>query len=290
LPETMAIVGGGTIGSEYACTFSALGAKVQLIDGRDSLLSFLDAELSRALTAAMERNGIVFHWNAHVRSYTPDPSGKVSLNLLSGETLTVDAVLIAAGRRSNIELLNLAAAGAAAGEHGVIPVDEFYRTNIAHIYAAGDVVGFPAFASTSMEQARRAVRHAFNPDFPCHPSRLLPTGVYTIPEVSMVGDTEESLRHAGVAYSVGRAAYAASARGRIIGDPDGVLKLIFHTPDMKLLGVHAIGEQATELVHVGLIAMLAGLSATVFEEACFNIPTLGSLYKIAAMDAMKASP
>jgi NAD(P) transhydrogenase len=289
LPETMAVIGCGAIGSEYASTFAALGAKVHLIDGREALLSFLDTEVSRALTAAMERNGIVFHWKEQVRSYTPELSGRVALNLLSGEILCVDAVLIAAGRKSNIEGLNLAAAGVAAGEHGIIPVDDYYRTNVPHICAAGDVVGFPALASTSMEQARRAVRHAFRPEFSNHASRLLPTGVYTIPEVSMVGETEESLRRAGVDYIVGRGSYNACARGRIIGDSDGFLKLIFRRLDMKLLGVHAIGEQATELVHVGLIALLAGLSVEVFDEACFNIPTLGALYKIAAMDAMIAA-
>ena len=276
------------IGSEYACTFAALGTKVHLIDGRDVLLPFLDAEVSRALTAAMERNGIVFHWKQQVRSYTPEAAGGVALNLLSGETFSVDAVLIAAGRKSNIERLNLAAAGLAAGEHGMISVDDYYRTNVPHICAAGDVIGFPALASTSMEQARRAMRHAFSADFSGHASRLLPTGVYTIPEVSMVGETEESLRRAGVDYVIGRGSYGACARGRIIGDSDGFLKLIFRRLDMKLLGVHAIGEQATELVHVGLIALLAGSSVSVFEEACFNIPTLGALYKTAALDAIIA--
>ena len=222
-------------------------------------------------------------------SYGPEPSGGVALNLVSGETLAVEGVLIAAGRKSNIEALNLSAAGVTAGEHGIIPVDDCGRTNISHIWAAGDVVGFPALASTSMEQARRAVRYAFRPDCAGHAPRLLPTGVYTIPEVSMVGETEESLQHMGVDYVIGRGSYGACARGRIIGDSDGFLKLIFRRPDMKLLGVHAIGEQATELVHVGLIALLAGSSVDVFEEACFNIPTLGALYKVAAMDAVIAA-
>jgi NAD(P) transhydrogenase len=288
LPKVMAVIGCGAIGSEYACTFAALGTKVHMIDGRDVLLPFLDSEVTRALTAAMERNGIVFHWKEQVVSHNPLPSGGVSLQLRSGGTLNVDAVLVAAGRQSNIEVLNLAAAGVAAGEHGVIPVDEHYRTNVPHICAAGDVIGFPALASTSMEQARRAVRHAFGKNFSDHASRMLPTGVYTIPEVSMVGETEESLRQAGIDYVIGRGSYGASARGRIIGDSDGFLKLIFRRFDMKLLGVHAIGEQATELVHVGLIAMLAGSSAGLFDEACFNIPTLGALYKTAALDAIIA--
>jgi NAD(P) transhydrogenase len=289
LPGTMAVVGCGAIGSEYACTFAALGTQVHLIDSRDVLLPFLDSELSRALTAAMEKNGITFHWKQKVTTYSAQPSGAVALTFESGETLKVDAVLIAAGRKSNVEILNLAAAGVATGDHGVIPVDGYYRTNVSNIFAAGDVVGFPALASTSMEQARRAVRHAFGADFSSHASSLLPTGVYTIPEVSMVGETEESLRTAGVDYIVGRGLYGACARGRIIGDTDGFLKLIFRQLDMKLLGVHAIGEQATELVHVGLIALLGGCSVSIFDEACFNIPTLGALYKTAALDALTAA-
>ena len=183
----------------------------------------------------------------------------------------------------------MSAAGVAAGEHGLIAVDDHYQTNVPHIRAAGDVIGFPALASTSMEQARRAVRHAFGADLTGRASGLLPTGVYTIPEVSMVGETEESLERAGVDYIVGRGPYLSSARGRIIGDSDGFLKLLFRRSDMKLLGVHAIGEQATELVHVGLMALLTDSGAELFDEACFNIPTLGGLYKIAALDAMTAA-
>ena len=286
LPGKMAVIGAGVIGSEYACTFAALGTQVHVLDGRDALLSFLDAEVSRALTGAMERNGIVFHWKEQVRNCAPGASGGVALSLLSGGTLNVDAVLVAAGRRSNVASLNLAAAGVAAGEHGIIAVDDLYRTNVRHICAAGDVIGFPALASTSMEQARRAVRHALGVDLTARASGLLPTGVYTIPEVSMVGETEESLVRAGVDYIVGRGPYSSSARGRIIGDSDGFLKLLFRRHDMRLLGVHAIGEQATELVHVGLMALLTGSGAAVFDEACFNIPTLGALYKVAALDAM----
>jgi NAD(P) transhydrogenase len=286
LPQTMAVVGAGVIGSEYACTFAALGAKVHLIDGRASLLPFLDGELSRSLTAAMEKNGIVFHWKERVRSYTHDSAERVVVTMESGAELDVDTVLIASGRSSNVDSLNLPAAGVATGDRGLIPVDDYLRTAVPHIMAAGDVIGFPALASTSMEQARHAVRCAFRPNTPGHTSRVLPTGVYTIPEVSMVGDTEESLRAAGVDYVVGKGAYFGSARGRIIGDSDGFLKLLFRRGDMKLLGVHAIGEQATDLVHVGLIALMAGLSVDVFDEACFNIPTLGSLYKSAALHAM----
>jgi NAD(P) transhydrogenase len=286
LPGKMAVIGAGVIGSEYACTFAALGTEVHVVDGHDTLLPFLDAEVSRVLTSAMERNGIVFHWKEEVRTCGQGVSGGVPLSLLSGETLTVDAVLVAAGRKSNIASLNLSAAGVAAGKRGLIAVDDHYRTNVSHICAAGDVIGFPALASTSMEQARRAVRHALGGDLTGRASDLLPTGVYTIPEVGMVGETEESLERAGVDYIVGRGPYFSSARGRIIGDSDGFLKLLFRRHDLKLLGVHAIGEQATELVHVGLMALLTGSGAEVFDEACFNIPTLGALYKVATLDAM----
>jgi NAD(P) transhydrogenase len=160
---------------------------------------------------------------------------------------------------------------------------------VSHIYAAGDVIGFPALASTSMEQARRAVRHAFGLGAPGHASSVLPTGVYTIPEVGMAGETEESLKRAGVDYVVGKGPYFSSARGRIIGDSDGFLKLLFERRDLRLLGVHAIGEQATELVHVGMMALLTGCGAALFDNACFNIPTLGALYKVASLDAMKSA-
>jgi len=286
LPGSLAVVGAGVIGAEYACTFAALGTKVHVVDGREVLLSFLDADVSAALRTAMERSGVVFHWKQHCDCCS-HMEGRVALELSSGDRLEVDAVLVAAGRRSNIEKLNLGAAGVVSGEHGQIPVDDHYRTNIPHIYAAGDVIGSPALASTSMDQARRAVRHLFAPDlFPGNASKLLPTGVYTIPEASMIGQTEEALRHANVEYVAGRATYGQTARGRIIGDADGFLKLLFRRGDMKLLGVHAIGEQATELVHIGLMAMLSDSTVEIFDEACFNIPTLGQLYKIAALDAV----
>ncbi|HVM46567.1 MAG TPA: Si-specific NAD(P)(+) transhydrogenase [Candidatus Acidoferrum sp.] len=286
LPRRIAVVGAGVIGSEYACTFAALGAQVHLIDGRDKLLPFLDGEVSRALTAAMERGGITFHWNEQVKLCDRSGSSCLKLDLASGTSLEVDAVLVAAGRKCATENLNLAAAGVKVGERGVIPVDAEYRTNVPHIYAAGDVIGFPALASTSMEQGRRAARHAIGQAGDLRLSPLLPNGIYTIPEVSMVGETEESLQKKGVDYVAGRADYRRNARGRIIGDLDGFLKLLFRRNDMKLLGVHIIGEQATEVVHIGLMAMLSDSTADVFVEACFNMPTLGGLYKSATTDAL----
>ncbi len=286
LPERLAVVGAGVIGSEYACTFAILGTHVDLVDNRDVLLPFLDREVSRALAVAMKRDGVAFRWKEQVRECQPRGSAGIRLRFSSGTTLTVDAVLVAAGRKSNTEKLNLPAAGVAVGERGLIPVDDHFRTNVPHIYAAGDVIGFPALASTSMEQARRAVRYALGLEVRTGISHLLPNGIYTIPEVSMVGETEESLKKQGVDYVVGRAQYQDNARGRIIGDVDGFLKLLFRRGDMKLLGVHIMGEQATEIVHVGLMAMLASCTADVFIEACFNAPTLGALYKSATIDAL----
>jgi NAD(P) transhydrogenase len=286
IPKTLGVIGAGVIGSEYGCTFAALGAKVRIIDGRDKLLPFLDTEVSLALAAAMERGGVVFQWNETVRQCVVLPSGEVTLTFASGASLTVDAVLVAAGRKSNTETLNLPLAGVATGERGIIPVDGDFRTNVPHIYAAGDVIGFPALASTSMEQARRAVRHALGLGVSVL-SPLLPNGIYTIPEVSVVGETEESLKKQGIGYVVGRAKYRDNARGRIIGDQDGFLKLLFRRDNMKLVGVHVMGELATEIVHIGLMAMLTDSTAEIFVEACFNVPTLSTLYKTATRQAIR---
>jgi NAD(P) transhydrogenase len=286
IPKTMAAIGSGVIGSEYACTFAALGAEVHILDGRDKLLPFLDAEVSQALGVAMERCGIKFHWKENVQQCVVQPSGQVTLSLSSGASLTVDAVLVAAGRQSNTGALNLPAAGVTTGKRGLIPVDGNYRTNVPHIYAAGDVIGFPALASTSMEQARRAMGHLLGQAVGAL-SPLLPNGIYTIPEVSMIGETEESLQQKHVDYVVGRAPYEQNARGQIIGDNGGFLKLLVRRDNMKLVGVHVIGELATEIVHIGLMAMLTECSVQIFIEACFNIPTLGQLYKTAALDAIR---
>jgi NAD(P) transhydrogenase len=194
--------------------------------------------------------------------------------------------LICAGRSSNTADLNLAAAGIAPGNRGVIPVDAHLRTTAPHIYAAGDVIGPPALAATSMEQARVAMCHAFGVTVKADVASLLPTGIYTIPEVSCVGETEEVLRESGVRYIAGRARYADLARGRIIGDDTGFLKLLFRQEDMRLLGVHVMGEHATEVIHIGLMVMLTEGGADLFNRAWFNYPTLGELYKYATYDAL----
>ena len=287
MPKSLAVVGGGVIGSEYACLFAALGVSVYLIDGRDTLLGFLDSDISNTLKNNMERLGIEFIMPDRVAACEANDHC-ATLELTSGRRMEVDAVLVAAGRVSNVEQLNLGAAGIEEGKRGLIDVDSRYRTRVDHIYAAGDVIGFPALASTSMEQARLAMVDAFELGYKKEVAPILPYGIYTIPEASMAGESETSLRAAGVEYVVGTASYGDNARGQIIGDFDGFLKLLFRTDDMKLVGVHAVGEIASEVVHVGLVAMMMEATHEVFIRTCFNYPTLGELYKYATYDAMGA--
>lgn len=286
LPKRLAIVGAGVIGSEYACTFSALGVEVHLLDGREGLLPFLDEEVSATLRETMQELGIIFHQPQKVTACTLLKDEAVELVCESGLHLTVDGVLVAAGRVSNTAALNLAAAGITAGERGLLHVNEHFQTSAPHIYAVGDVIGFPALAATSAEQGRVAMCHAFDHNFKTGVGPILPTGIYTIPEVSMAGETESSLKKKGTRYIAVKAHYRHNARGKIIGDKDGFLKLLFDWEDLRLLGVHVIGEHATELVHIGLLALMAGATAKIFNETCFNYPTLGDLYKDATYQAM----
>ena len=286
IPRRLLVVGAGVIGSEYACTFAALGADVHLIDGRGALLPFLDGEVSTALGAAMSRLGVTFHWNERVVSCAlTGRDGDAVVTLSSGATLRGDTVLVAAGRTSNTAALRLEAAGVAVGERGLIAVDRQYRTNVPHIFTVGDVIGFPALAATSVEQARVAMSCAFDLGFKSQIASILPYGIYTIPEVSMAGETEESLRKQGVDYVAGRALYAENARGQIIGDRGGFLKLLFRKSDWKLVGVHVLGEQASELIHIGLVVLTMDAGWDLFNRVCFNYPTLGVLYQRAAYDA-----
>ena len=261
LPKTLAVVGAGVVGAEYACTFAALGVEVHLIDGRDSLLGFLDREISENIERAMAAGGVRFVWKEKVTQCDAPAAGDLTLTLTSGATLAVTDVLVAAGRKSNTDDLNLAAAGLTPGKRGLITVDAQCRSEVPHIFAAGDVVGPPALAATGMEQARMAMCVACEVDFKDVVAPILPTGIYTIPEASMAGETEESLKSKGVDYVVGRARYMDNSRGQIVGDENGLLKLIFARDDMRLLGVHVVGEQATELVHIGLVAMMSGSGA-----------------------------
>jgi NAD(P) transhydrogenase len=274
------------IGSEYASTFAALGTRTHLVDGRDTLMPFLDAEISRALAAAMADLGVVLHLGERVLGCDSSAPDSVTLRLASGTTLECDDVLVCSGRSSNTDELDLPAAGVATGKRGLIAVDASYRTSVPHILAAGDVIGAPALAATGMEQARTAITRALGSDLKRDIAPLLPAGIYTIPEVATIGATEEALREAGTDYVVGRCRASDTPRGLILGDEHGFLKLLFRRSDMRLLGAHVIGELATETIHVGMIAMLAEGGADLFNRACFNYPTLGDLYKYATYDAV----
>ncbi|MCS6865055.1 MAG: Si-specific NAD(P)(+) transhydrogenase [Gemmataceae bacterium] len=286
IPRSLAVIGAGVIGSEYACMFAILGVRVHLIDGRDTLLPFLDPDLSKALRRAMEDEGIVFWWKDAVEACHAPRAGEIELRLKSGRELAVDHVLVCAGRTSAANALRPELAGLGVTSRGLIPVDEHFRTTVPHIYAVGDVIGFPALASTSAEQGRVAACHAFGSHAKQALAKFLPAGIYTIPEVSAVGMTETEVKDKGIPYVVGRARYEQNPRGKIIGEKTGFLKLIFSRDELKLLGVHVIGEQASELVHIGLVAMMTGGDANLFLSTCFNYPTLGDLYKLATHDAI----
>ncbi|HKA05749.1 MAG TPA: FAD-dependent oxidoreductase, partial [Gemmataceae bacterium] len=286
IPKSLAVIGAGVIGAEYACTFSTLGVPTHIIDGRDCLLPFLDLEIAQALTSAMTELGIVFHWKQQVTACHAPEVGDIRLTLSSGEELAVDAVLVAAGRESRTADLNPDAAALLVGKRGQICVDEHFRTNVKHIYAAGDVIGFPALASISAEQGRLGAAHACGALTATGIPAIFPTGIFTIPEVASVGETEGSLKGKGVDYIIGRADYSQTARGEIVGDRTGFLKLLFAKDGLRLLGAHVIGEQATELIHLGLMTMEIGGGADLLWRTCFNYPTFGDLYKLAAHDAM----
>ena len=285
IPKSLAVIGGGVIGCEYASIFMALGVEVTLVDGRDRLLPFLDAEIAGRLGDRFLALGMHLWLNERPSKVENHASG-VRLSMKSGKSLDVEAALFAAGRRAAVDGLALEKAGLAINDRGYLAVDENYRTVVPHIYAAGDVIGFPALASTSMEQGRVAVCHAFGLKYKQRVASLLPMGIYTIPEISAAGETEESCKEKGINYCVGRALYENNARGHITGDTAGMLKLIFARGDRKLLGVIIIGESATELIHVGLMVLDKGLTIDEFIEAVFNYPTLTETYKYAAYDGL----
>jgi NAD(P) transhydrogenase len=284
IPGTMLVAGGGVIGCEYACLFAALGVKVTLIDSKDRLLGFMDAQVSRALAASMTKMGIDVRFHETVESV--DAGETLRVRLGSGTVIRTGAVLAATGRTGNTSGLGLEAIGLKPTSRGMLEVNEHYQTAVPTVYAAGDVIGFPALASTSMEQARVAMVHAFDLKYKTAVASILPYGIYTIPECSMAGETEESLAAKGIPFVAGVAAFSQNARGQIIGDDDGFLKLLFRHDDMALVGVHVFGEQASELVHVGLLALLVGAGAEIFIQMCQNYPTLSELYKYATYDAM----
>ena len=286
IPRTLAVVGAGVIGCEYASMFAALGVEVHLIDGRTSLLPHIDREIVAVLLDEMRhRFGVTLHLGADV-DVIDKRDGGVALTLKNGTHIEVEKVLYAAGRSSNTADLNLDAAGVKTGKRGVIIVDDTYRTTAPNIYAAGDVIGFPALASTSMEQARVAMVHAFDLKYKQAMAATLPYGIYTIPELSTIGLTEEECRERGIDFECGRARFRNNARGQIVGDENGMVKLVFDANTLRILGVHIVGENASELLHTGMMAMQLGGTINVFIESVFNFPTLGETYKYAAYDGL----
>ena len=286
LPKSMTIVGGGVIGTEYACMLAAVGVRVTLIESRPRLLEFVDDELCESLQFRMRDMGIRLRLNESVSRIELAADGSaVEAVLTSNKVVRSETLLYSIGRQGATERLNLAAAGLSADARGRLKVNESYQTEVPHVYAAGDVIGFPALAATSMEQDRLASCHMFEHSTEQAKS-LFPFGIYTIPEISMVGQSEQDLTAAGLAYEVGIARYRETARGLLIADPNGLLKLLFHPQSRRLLGVHVIGTGATELVHIGQTVMAAGLPIDYFVESVFNYPTLAECYKVAALDGI----
>ncbi len=282
LPRTMTVVGGGVIGLEYASILSALGIRITLLDQRDRLLEFVDQEIVESLSYQLRQRGVTIRLGEAVRRVVCEDGGAVA-ELASGKKVRSETILYSVGRTGATATLNLAAAGLSADARGRIAVDGHFRTAVPHIYAVGDVIGFPSLASTSMEQGRLAAAHAFG--LPVRPmSALYPYGIYSVPEISMVGPTEEELTRKSVPYETGISRYREIARGQILGDDTGVLKLLFHRDTRKLLAAHAIGTGATELIHIAHAAVSLGGTLDYFLESVFNYPTLAECYKVAALD------
>jgi len=285
IPKSMAVIGGGVIGSEYASIFAALGVKVTLIAPREKLLAFVDDEITAILIKGLEEFGVqlmFLDWQAKLEAH----ADHVTLLLPQGQTLDCEIALFPAGRQGNTSGLGLESLGMEMGSRGLLKVNEYFQTNIPNIYAAGDVIGFPALASSSMEQSRAAISHAFGLRIKDAVSPVIPLAVYTIPEVSMVGLTEEDCKIKNIPYLVGRAYYNNNPRGLIIGDKNGMLKLIFSPADKTLLGVHILGELASELIHIGAHILEEKGTIDRFTRAVYNFPTLSDMYKYAAYDGL----
>jgi NAD(P) transhydrogenase len=285
LPRSLGVIGAGVIGCEYGSIFRVLGVQVTMVDGRDRLLPFLDGELSGRLRLQMELLGVGVRLNDAVTRVVPEADA-ISLELRRSERVRVDAVLFAAGRLGATHGLGLEELGIATNDRGHIAVNDHFQTVVPNIYAAGDVLGSLGLAATAMEQARIAISHAFDLRYQTRATPLSPMAVYTIPEVAMAGETEESAGDKGIEYEVGRALYPPNARGQITGDLGGLVKLVFRADDKRLIGVHILGEGASEIVHVGLMVMQLGGTIETFIEAVFNYPTLGDAYKAAAYDGL----
>ena len=286
LPRTIAVVGAGVIGLEYATMFAALGVRVTLIDKRDRLLPFVDHEIIDALVYHMRQHRVTMRLGEEVAEIERlDGDQRVRITLASGKRVNTEKALYCIGRQGATADLNLDAAGLTADPRGLLSVDQNYRTETPHIYAVGDVIGFPSLASTSMEQGRLAACDAFAKEASSL-AALFPYGIYTIPEISVVGRNEEDLTHDGVPYEVGKAFYREIARGQIIGDSTGMLKLMFHRDNRKLLGVAILGEGAADLIHIGQAVLAHEGGIDYFVDTVFNYPTLAECYKTAAFDGV----
>jgi NAD(P) transhydrogenase len=285
IPRTFIVVGGGVIGVEYACMFATLGVRVIIVEKRPRLLEFADTEMVEALTYHMRDQRATLRLSEEVESVEELPDGKVAANLVSKKRIIADALLYAVGRQGNVDGLDLPAAGIECDERGRIKVDADYRTTQPHIFAVGDVIGFPSLASVSMEQGRIASARAFNLPVKTDPAGY-PYGIYTIPQISFIGKTEEQLTDADVPYEVGVAYYREIARGQISGHTNGRLKLLFHRETLELLGVHIFGEDAAELLHIGQAVFTLKGKVTYFINTVFNYPTLAECYKTAAFNGL----
>jgi len=284
LPSSLVVVGAGVIGIEYASMFAALGCRVTVVEQRRRLLEFCDSQIIEALQYHLRELNVIFRFDEEVTAVAKHGEGAVT-HLASGKLIPADAVLYSTGRQGATDGLELENAGLEADERGRIAVNDRYRTVVKHIYAVGDVIGFPSLAATSMEQGRLAACDAFGVTGQIM-GKVLPIGIYTIPEISFVGRTEEELTEAAVPYEIGIARYRELARGQILGDAHGMLKLLVSATDHTLLGVHAFGTGATELVHIGQLLMTTGGTVEVLVDTIFNYPTLAESYKVAALDAM----
>ncbi len=286
LPRELVVVGAGIIGLEYASMFAALGVRVTLLDQRPTLLDFADREIIESLCFQLRQLFTVFRLGEKVVEVGFETErDRVFAKLESGKTVHGQALLYAVGRQANSDQLNLAAAGICADERGKLKINENFQTCVPHIYAAGDVIGFPALASTSMEQGRLASCHMFGKPGKIS-SNLVPYGIYTIPEISMVGYTEEQLTQTKTPYEVGLARYAELAKGQMLGDDQGLLKILFDPVSLKILGVHAIGDRAAEIIHIGQAVMALDGTIEYFRDTIFNYPTLAEAYKVAALDGL----
>ncbi len=290
LPKTLAVIGAGVIGLEYGTMFATLGVRVTVIDKRNRMLEFVDHEIVDTLAHLMRERRITLRLGEEVAVVEPFDDeerarSRVRINLESGKQIIADKALYSIGRTGATRMLNLGGAGLEANDRGRLTVDENYRTAVNNIYAVGDVIGFPSLASTSMEQGRLAACHSFGIKTNSVPE-LFPYGIYTIPEISTVGPTEEELTSEGIPYEVGKATYSEIARGQIIGDSSGLLKLIFHPDTRELLGIHILGEGASELIHIGQAVLAHKGTIDYFVNNVFNYPTLAECYKTAALDGI----